>query len=231
MRFFLIALPVLLAGHCYFDPNPPAEDRLYDDRPVLVLKLSGFTSSAPLYIRYTDKDGVFVANGSRQLYTDINGNAFISLNMTHDTTSADLLLFVDNDKDGDIDTADYGTLQTGIAFADNHTEKNLTITHAAGSLNAYSTAVSAPAQGQKVCVYSFENHPFRTDSIPEYRSAAAKVATLREWRPFSTVDTGSTTTAAALPSGTYSETCIADTDSDSEYDSGETTEKNTITVP
>ncbi len=227
-------LALLFAVSCYYDATPPLDSELNDIRPRVILRLSGFSPNAPVRIRYWDNQGAAAYPEKFRLFTDLQGGLLVSITAALGTTTLSFLLYVDENKNGVWDIADYGFFQNTLAITGDFTET--VVAYSANTLLAYSSLVGAPPSGTNVCIYSPSAMPAwsvsQRKNLPEYPAFDSETLFLDDWFPTGKVEQGGATAPAYLPSGSYNETCIQDANLDNLFTSGESVSGPApVTVP
>ncbi|MDH5717233.1 MAG: hypothetical protein OEZ22_06310 [Spirochaetia bacterium] len=228
---------IFCAMLCYYDPNPPEDSELYDERPILVLNLTGCSASSKVFIRYWDSKGAFLYPSSYPIFTNTEGGLLKSLSLTQYTQTVSFLLYVDQNQNDEIDTFDFGIYQTvTLNTLENVTREDIScIPDTLIEVLPFDNLT--PESGQKICVYTPADKPiwniYNRNNIPEYPELADKSAFLTDWFPAFVLNSNGTIKNNFLISGSYHETCVYDYNLNNLYESSETitTKENDFNVP
>jgi len=226
--FIQLTIAALLTQSCFFDPYPPEDEDLYDERPALILRLNGFATSAKFRIRFWDGGGAWTYPESYTFYTDGEGNFLGSISLTKGTTSVSYYLMVDEDKSGDWGVGDRAFYRNALAIDSATDTVTDTVTLAGSSaVVAYNTTqTNLIGPGTLICIYFPELEgtwdSTMASSIPEFPVIYDAALLLSDWFPVSTKIFGGGSTSSFLISGNnYKETCIRDDDGDEKHTTGE----------
>ena len=218
---------------CYYNNIPPDPSAINDTRPRLVLNLNGFNPGSRVYLRFWESNIAFSYPANYQLYIDASGRLQTEVVLSKNTTSADVLIYVDQTADGKLDTADFGTYQNGIVITTPSYSENLytylLVNYRGSTLSEYTSTAALPVTGQAVCVYMPSDKPSWDSSLvtsmPAFPVMTDAALTLSDWFPVSVLSTTGVTQRVPLitnlGTGGYNETCVYDTNSSGNYDSGE----------
>ncbi|MDH4262432.1 MAG: hypothetical protein OEV78_05230 [Spirochaetia bacterium] len=227
---FMLCFVFLVNTNCNSDrvPNP---SKLNDTRPRIVLSLSGFNPGSKTYIRFWEGNNAFTYPSNYALYIDASGRLLGEIVLSQNTTSADVLIYVDQSGNGILDVGDFGTYQSiRVNTSDIYT--NFNVPYQAATLTAFSSATPLPSAGQqKICIYMPTAKPAWSSalisSMPQYPfDLKDSTLVLSDWFPVSIVTSGGITQTfpkiAALGANAYNETCVLDANLNGKYDTGET---------
>ena len=220
-----IFLILFSAVFCYYDPNPPADEDLYDEREILIINLKQCSAGSRVFIRYQDSEGNFTYPSTYALYTRPDGSFTGRISLSHGSQSASVILYVDENNNGQIDATDFGIFKNNIALntAAHKTQENINC--ASGTLlSAAASNITPVGSGYRICVYVpalwFAWQAAESQNLPNVPNFEEELL-LTDWFPASIVDTAGSAQNTFLPAGTYDETCIEDTNGNQKYDSGE----------
>ena len=220
----MIMLLAIGDGICHYDPSAPTYNELYDDRPVLVMQLSGFSPNVMVTYRYWADSTPYIYPGSYSLYTDAQGRFTGTFSVIKGTTSVSYILMVDENDDSTWDTSDYGVYRSGLSFNGANTITDV-LTYTTLTLGTYTTIEAAPASGIKTCIYMPNDQNAWDTGDRNNISKFPKMSTtlyLTDWFNTSQIDSASSTSAAIFPKGNYNETCVTDLDADGLYNGSDT---------
>jgi hypothetical protein len=201
---------------CFFDAFPPDPSELYDIRPKLTLNLSGFAPQARAYVRYWDGSQAYAFPSSYALYIDAGGRLQTQLSLSPESLTADVLVYVDENKNDTFDDLDFGFYQAGIVIDSENIYTTLDITWQTGTLTTYVTTATFPISGQKICVYmppgisAYETG--LNEFLPDYPDFDDVALTASDWFPVSILSTTSVAQNVPLLASwmtpSINETCI-----------------------
>jgi len=227
-------------GICFYDPIPPGDAKIYDDRPTVIIKLTGFSPNVKISVRFWDDTTAFARPASYLTYTDAQGKYTGTISVSNDNTSASYLLLVDQNDNGSWDVDDYGAYRSGLTFATDSNMIEDVLTYSAGTLKAYTpgtqVAQTAPVTGVKTCIYTPNDQTVwesaDMESIAQFPVMEGARLKLTDWFPTGQIDSASTTSDTFLPTGNYNETCVTDLNGDDRFNGSDSVNSpGAVTLP
>lgn len=109
---------------CTYDSTPPGDEKINDNKPLLMIDATGLNPQRAVQIQYTDSLGTTTLQTSAEK-TDTSGRFLYPLYMTRGTRSFSITIIVDQDANGNFGGGTdktYGP-QSGNFTSDSETKK------------------------------------------------------------------------------------------------------------
>ncbi|MBN8220954.1 MAG: hypothetical protein J0L53_08505 [Spirochaetes bacterium] len=108
---------------CTYDSTPPGDEKINDNKPLLMIDATGFNPQRAVQIQYTDLLGTTTLQTSAEK-TDASGRFLYPLYMTRGSRSFSITIIVDQDANGSFGGGtDKTYTQSGNFSSDSETKK------------------------------------------------------------------------------------------------------------
>ncbi len=233
----------LVLQACTFSTGIPTQEELtqYDQR--VRLQIEDVQQETKVYLRATTGQTSALTGASRAKYIDSQGKFVHNINVKYTDTSLSMLVFLDMNKNGILDSGDkgYSNFNMALSTADTGNVDELidleeTIAQLSIKLTDFSdlgevdvNATSLQANSQYYCIFTAQPMPVWSSSdLANYTSLGGDALPLSDWSSIAAfkTDGGASIIASTLQKPwlitnlTYDGICTIDSDLDGKYDYG-----------